>query len=194
MATKKQAPTKLDIGCGKNKREGFTGVDQYAMEGVDIVMDIAARDAKGNFKKWPIADNSIDEIYSSHFVEHLDHNKHNPERVHFFNECYRVMKQGAKALIITPHWASNRAYGDFTHADKPVSEMSYYYLSKEWRETQAPHNDVKWNKMGYTCNFQATWGYSFSPELGSRNQEYVQFALANYKEACQDMHTTLTKL
>lgn len=72
--------------------------------------------------------------------------------------------------------------------------MSFYYLSKEWRATQAPHTDKKWNKDGYNCDFQAVWGYSFAPELGARNQEYVQFALANYKEAAQDIHATLTKV
>lgn len=101
---------------------------------------------------------------------------------------------GAKATIITPHWSSNRAYGDPTHQWPPVAEMSFYYLSKDWRATQAPHTDKKWNKDGYSCNFQCTWGYSFAPELGSRNQEYVQFALANYKEAAQDLHATIVKV
>ena len=101
--------TKLDIGCGKNKKEGFLGVDQYAMEGVDVVMDVRG--------VWPWEDNSIDEVHSSHFVEHLTAT----ERVHFYNELHRVLKNGAKAMIITPHWASNRAYGDPTHQWPPVS-------------------------------------------------------------------------
>ena len=182
MATKKQAPTKLDIGCGKNKKEGFTGVDQYPMEGVDVVMDVR--------KKWKFEDSSIEEVHCSHFLEHLTAT----ERIQFYNELYRVLKPGAKATIITPHWASNRAYGDPTHQWPPVSEMSFFYLKKEWRETQAPHTDAKWNKDGYKCNFEAVYGYSFAPELGARNQEYVQFALANYKEAAQDLHATLTKV
>jgi hypothetical protein len=173
---------KLDIGCGKNKREGFHGVDQYAMEGVDTVLKIGSA-------KWPWKANSVDEVHCSHFLEHLTQ----VERVHFMNEAFRVMKPGAKATIITPHWASNRAYGDMTHQWPPVAEMFYYYLKHEWRMTQAPHTDKKWNPQGFTCNFAATWGYSFGPELGVRNQEYVQFALQNYKEAAQDLHATLVK-
>jgi hypothetical protein len=72
--------------------------------------------------------------------------------------------------------------------------MSFYYLSKEWRATQAPHTDKQWNKDGYDCDFAATWGYSFTPELSNRNQEYIQFALSNYKEAAQDLHATITKV
>jgi SAM-dependent methyltransferase len=190
MATNKKlklvpvvAPTKLDLGCGSKKREGFHGVDQYAMDGVDTVLKIGTA-------SWPFEDSSIEEAYSSHFVEHLTAQ----ERIHFFNELHRVLKPGGKATIVTPHWASNRAYGDPTHQWPPISEMSFYYLSREWRETQAPHTDIKWNKDGFSCHFSATWGYSFSPELAARNQEYVQFALANYKDAAQDLHATLVKV
>lgn len=183
MVVKKSTdPIKLDIGCGKNKKPGFTGVDQFAMEGVDVVMDVR--------KKWKFADSSVEEVHCSHFVEHLTA----AERIQFYNELYRVLKTGAKATVIVPHWASNRAYGDPTHQWPPVSEMSVFYLKKEWRDTQAPHTDFKWNKDGFKCNFEAIYGYSFAPELGARNQEYLQFALANYKEAAQDLHITLTKL
>lgn len=173
---------KLDIGCGKNKKEGFIGVDQYDMEGVDIVTDVAN-------DTWEWEDGSVEEIHASHFLEHLTAK----QRVHFMNEAYRVLQDGGKVTIITPHWASNRAYGDFTHQWPPVAEMFYYYLKEEWRDTQAPHTDIKWNKDGYSCNFNATWGYSYSPELSTRNQDHVQFALQNYKEAAQDLYATLIK-
>lgn len=164
-------------------------MDQYAMEGVDIVCDsrvVPWLDQDGE----PIEDCSIEEVHCSHFLEHLTAQ----ERVVFYNELYRVLKPGGKAAIITPHWASNRAYGDPTHQWPPVAEMAYYYLSTEWRAQQAPHTDIKWNPNGYNCNFAATWGYSFSPELSVRNQEYVQYALTNFKEAAQDLHATLTKV
>jgi hypothetical protein len=173
---------KLDLGCGKNKKEGFIGVDQYAMENVDVVLDI------GN-ATWPWKDGEVEEIHASHFLEHLTQE----QRVHFMNEAYRVMKDGAKATIITPHWASNRAYGDITHCWPAVSEMFFYYLKQEWRDTQAPHTDIKWNPKGFSCDFDATWGYSFGGELQTRHAEYVQFALQNYKDAAQDLHATLTK-
>jgi hypothetical protein len=173
---------KLDIGCGKSKREGFHGVDQYAMDGVDTVLKIGT-------ESWPWEDGSVEEAHSSHFVEHLTQR----ERVHFFNELHRVLAPGAKATIITPHWASNRAYGDPTHQWPPMAEMAFYYLAAKWRTEQAPHTDVKWNPAGYSCDFAATWGYSFSNDLAMRNHEFVQFAIANYKEAAQDLIATVTK-
>lgn len=174
--------TKLDMGCGPRKKEGFLGVDQYAMEGVDVVLNIGV-------DPWPWEDGTVEEINASHFLEHLTAR----QRVHFMNEAFRVLKDGGKAVIATPHWASNRAYGDFTHQWPPVAEMFYYYLKREWRATNASHTDIKWNPEGYSCDFDATWGYSFSPELAARHQDHIQFALQNYKEAALDLYATLVK-
>jgi len=186
---------KLDIGCGKNKREGFRGVDQYAMDGVDDICDLRKTpwrfypQGTDGAASYVLEPGSVEEVNCSHFLEHLT----STERVHFLNELYRVLMVGGKATVVTPHWASNRAYGDPTHQWPPVSEMFFYYLSKEWRGTQAPHTDKKFNKDGYDCDFVATWGYSLSPAIQSRNPEYQQFALQNHKEAAQDTIATLVK-
>ncbi len=169
-----EAPLKLDFGCGKNPREGFEGVD---------AMDFGQKWKVDLRKKWPWPDESVEEAHCSHFVEHLT----GPERIHFVNELHRVLKQGAKCQVITPHWCSARAYGDLTHQWPPVSEFWFYYLSKDWRSVNAPHN------VGYTCDFDATWGYALHQVLHGRNQEYQTYALSNYKEAAQDMICTLTK-
>jgi SAM-dependent methyltransferase len=167
---------KLDLGCGKNKREGFLGVDSRQFDGkVDVVHDLTT--------PWPWADGSVEEAHCSHFIEHLT----GPQRVHFVNELYRVLIPGGKATVVTPHWASNRAYGDMTHKWPPVSEMWFYYLDKDWRAQNAPHNDF------YTCNFNCTWGYSLHPQIQMKAQEAQGFAMQFYKEAAQDMICTMTK-
>jgi hypothetical protein len=176
------APIRLDLGCGPNTREGFEGADQYSFDGkVKHVIDLR--------KPWPWADGSVSEAHSSHFIEHLTA----MERMHFCNELFRVLVMGGTCQIITPHWASCRAYGDPTHQWPPVSEFFWYYLSKEWRKSNAPHTDASLNPQGFNCNFAATWGYSLRPDLNTRNGEYQQYAIANFKEAATDMITTLTK-
>ena len=175
-------PIRIDIGCGQSKREGFIGVDQYAMPGVDVVCDVRT-------EKLPWGDSTVDEVHCSHFLEHLEAK----QRVRFMNELYRVMKLGAKMTIIVPHWCSNRAYGDMTHCWPPVSEMWFYYLSSAWRAQQVPHTDIKYNKDGYSCDFEASWGYNMHPAIVPRNPEYQQNALAFYKEAAQDIVATLVK-
>lgn len=166
---------KLDLGCGINKKEGFIGVDSRSFQGVDVVADLT--------KPWPWADDTVDEVHCSHMVEHLTAE----QRIFFVNELYRVLKKGGTATIITPHWASTRAYGDLTHQWPPVCEMWFFYLDKDWRAVNAPHND------GYTCDFAATWGYGMHQSLLTRNPEFQQFALNFYKEAAQDIHATVIK-
>lgn len=176
---------KIDLGCGKNKKEGFIGVDQYPMEGVDVVLNIGG-------DPWPWEDNSVEEAHSSHFLEHLTNLNDKWERTHFFNELYRVLKPGAKCSIIIPHWASTRYYGDPTHKE-PFSEMGFYYLSKEWRMANAPHTDVEVNPHGYFCDFHAMWGNGMHAAIVQRSADFQQFAMAWFKEAIQDLHATLTK-
>jgi predicted SAM-dependent methyltransferase len=173
---------KLDLGCGPGKAEGFTGVDAIMFPGVDQVVDLRKA-------PWPWPDESVKEARASHFLEHLTA----AERVLFFNELYRVLVDGGTCQIITPHWASCRAYGDPTHVWPPVSEFANYYILKSWRMANAPHTDAAFVPGGFTCDFDATWGYGLRPDLVVRNQEYQQFAMANYKEVITDQITTVTK-
>lgn len=181
VADNQPTDVKLDIGCGTHKKDGFTGVDAIAFDGVDVVHDVRTR--------WPWEDQSVSEVHCSHFLEHLNAG----ERVFFMNELWRVMKPGAKAAIITPHWSSNRAYGDPTHQWPPVAEMFYYYLDPTWRAANAPHTDIKHNPSGFSCHFDCTWGYGLHQSILARNTEFQQFAINFYKEAAQDLHATITR-
>jgi hypothetical protein len=171
---------KLDLGCGKSKKEGFYGVDAIAFPGVDAVCDLRQR--------WPWDDGTVEEAHSSHFIEHLEA----MERVHFANELYRVLQPGGKCTLIVPHWASCRAYGDPTHKWPPVSEFWFFYLSREWRMQEAPHTDAEHLPGGFACDFEATWGYVLDQPVSVRNQEAQVFMLRYYKEAAQDTVSTLT--
>lgn len=174
-------PIKLDLGCGPNKRPGFLGVDQTAFVGVDHVLDLRET-------PWPWPDDSVSEAHSSHFLEHLRAH----ERMAFFNELYRVLVNGGTCQIIVPHWASCRAYGDMTHQWPPVSEFFWYYLNRDWRAINAPHTDGKHLVGGFTCHFEATWGYSLRQDTVTWNQERQQYAMANYKDVAQDTIATVT--
>ena len=170
------APLKLDLGCGGRKQAGFHGVDVRAFPGVDTIWDLTVL-------PWPWADNSVEELHVSHFVEHLTQS----QRINFVNEVYRILTPAGKATIIVPHWASCRAYGDLTHQWPPVSELWFYYLRKSWRADNAPHNDL------YTCDFDCTWGYNLRSDISTRSEEFQSFAIQNYKEVAQDIISTWTK-
>lgn len=174
-------PLKLNIGSGPSKMEGFLGVDSIKFPNVDVVTDLN--------RPWPWLDNSVEEIYCSHCIEHFDA----VERVHVYNEMFRVMKVGAKATLIAPFWSSGRAYGDPTHKWPPISGFSFFYLLKSWRMQNAPHTDAEHWAKGYKCDFDVTWGFTLHPQVAARNQEFQQFAMTFYIEACPDVMATMVK-
>lgn len=178
----KTEPLRLDLGCSTKKEPGWHGVDIKKFEGVDTVCDL--------LKPWPWKDDTVSEVRMNHVLEHFT----GMQRIHIFNEMYRVMQKGSTALIVTPSWASNRAYGDPTHQWPPVSEMAYCYLSKQWRMEQAPDTDVSWTPTGYTCDFDATVGwYGLHQELVGRSDEAKHWWLTFGKEAAFDLQATLIK-
>jgi len=167
---------KLDLGSGPRPADGFIGVDIRDYPAVKIVADLT--------KDWPWFDKSVAEVRSNHFVEHLAA----PDRIHFANELYRVLKPDGTAEIIVPHYASGRAYGDLTHQWPPVSEFWFLYLSRAWREANAAHACDD-----YTCDFVIEWGTTLDPPIALRNQEFQQFATRYYREAAQDIVSTWRK-
>lgn len=169
-------PVLLDLGCGTRKNPDHIGVDVKHFEGVDVICDLGK-------DRWPWEDNSVDGAVCNQMLEHLGAE----QRIHFANELHRVLKKGGKATIITPHWASTRAYGDLSHVWPPVCEFWYSYLDAKWRGMHTPHEDR------YTCDFEGAWGYVPNPKLQTRAAEFQQWAMEFYKESAMDLVATVTK-
>lgn len=91
------APVRIDLGCGNAKKPGFIGLDYVEMDQVDHVLDLTA-------DKYPFDDDSVDEIFSAHFLEHIE------EPNHVFGEIGRIAKDGAKIEFWTPYAFSNGAF------------------------------------------------------------------------------------
>src|SRR5665811_1875556 len=84
---------KIDLGCGRNKKAGFKGMDILPLTGVDFVINL---EQGINI----IADNSVDEYYSSHFLEHIH------EFDLLMSEIHRTLKPGGICTIIVPHFSN----------------------------------------------------------------------------------------
>lgn len=168
---------KLDLGCGMHKKQGFLGVDLSADCQADIMHDL-------RIAPWPFAANQVAEVHCSHFFEHLD----GRERMAFMNELWRVMKPGAKAVIITPYWNTLAAIQDPTHAWPPVCETSYNYFNKQWRELSGvQHYPIH-------CDFELAILFSLEPEWNSGDKEQKSFALKYQNRVVRELHVTLTRL
>lgn len=56
---------RIDLGCGPKKKEGSFGIDSVPNPGVDCVLNIAKN-------RLPFEDGTIDYIFTSHCLEHLN--------------------------------------------------------------------------------------------------------------------------
>ncbi len=93
---------RLDIGSGGNKVAGATSLDIDPSVKPDILHDL-------NKFPYPIADNSFDEIYAKHVIEHLD------DPIRFMSEMTRVLKPGGTVFVETPHFSCRVAYSEPQH-------------------------------------------------------------------------------
>ncbi len=93
----------IELGCGPSKKPGSIGIDSLPVNNVDIVIDL-----EGGLPFIP--DNSVDEVYSSHFLEHIK----NIDAL--LNEIYRILKPGGIHKAVVPHFSNPYYYSDFTHA------------------------------------------------------------------------------
>jgi len=107
---------KLEIGCGDNKREGFTGMDIVPLVGIDIVHDM-------NEVPWPFEDNTFEEIVLDDVLEHSNN------FLGVLKELYRVGNNGCIVKISVPHFSSDNMYTDPTHTTF-FSSRSFNYFDK----------------------------------------------------------------
>jgi len=94
----------LNVGCGKAKIHGFINID--VNRDADVTLDVR--------HGLPYEDNTVDGIYSEHFIEHLTQT----EIIRFLRECRRVLKPGGRIRIATPD----------------LDEIVRHYYTNTWRQ------------------------------------------------------------
>lgn len=80
----------LNIGCGSKVIPGFTNLDFYSGNGVDVVADASL--------PLPFPDNSFDLVYASHILEHF----HRDQTVDVLKMWSRVLAPGGTMRIAVP--------------------------------------------------------------------------------------------
>lgn len=165
---------KLDLACGKDKCDpSYIGVDIVKLDGVDVVHNLDSF-------LWPWDNDSVDEIFCKNYIEHVG------DLIKFMNECGRILKQGGKITLIAPYYSSIRAWQDPTHV-RAISEASFLYYNKEWREQNGlDHYPID-------CDFNYSFGYAFTPEWAMRSEEARNFAIKHYINVVTDIQVSLTK-
>ncbi len=95
---------KLDLGCSNKKRDGYLGLDICPHDCVDIVADLSKDGI-------PLGNKTIDELYTSHCLEHIPQN----EIPFVWHEVHRACKTGAKVIFRLPYYANAKALTLISH-------------------------------------------------------------------------------
>ena len=184
----KKSLYKLDLGCGNNLgggQKGFTGVDIVGKPETqaDIVHNLF-EDFPWTFAK----DNSVDEVFASHVLEHIPHGNGSQDPMfQFMDEIYRILKPGGIARFVCPYYTSVRAFQDPTHL-RMITEPTFMYFQKEWRKlNKLEHYPVK-------CDFEIVKiDHAISEEYNGRAQDAVASQAMHMWNVVMDIQVTLRK-
>lgn len=174
------APRKLDIACGQNKQKGFRGIDLRG--DADIIWDLFEY-------PWPIKTSSVQEVFCSHFVEHIPHDRPGWDKdgfFLFFEEVQRICREGAQVQVIHPYGKNSRAIWDPTH-QRSIHETTWSYLDPAWRQAN------KLDHYNTTCDFEVVTmnGVGIADDIAARNPQMQAYAQAHYWDVIADMQVIL---
>ena len=131
---------------------------------------------------WPFKDNSIEEANSAFLFQRVPAK----QRGEWMDELYRVLVPKGRVTVIVPYYSSARSVQDYLAEWPPLSENSFLYFTKPFRDQ---------NKLDYPvkCNFSFTYGYDLDPEVATRNDETRAKAAKTQLNAVSNLHIVLTK-
>lgn len=170
-----------DLGSGDSPVEGAIGLDLFASGERVLRCDLFSSpwtiETRGSdfVGRAEIPENSVDFLWSSHFVEHI------PEWDAFWLEAYRVLRPGGKFFLVAPYYTSVGASQDPTHRQM-ISEMRMAYLDRAARDA---------NKLHYFGDYDFGWSYApwfrFHPDFETKSEDAKEFARKHYWNAVTDV-------
>jgi hypothetical protein len=135
---------KLNIGSGHKRFEGFTNLDNDPEVNPDLLIEL------DNINVCiPLDDNSVSEIKSHHFFEHVGSGF-----IPLMKELYRVAEHGCILDIVVPHHFHDVFYGDPTHV-RPITVAGMNMFSKSWgREVLRVSNSSNGIALRYDIDWE----------------------------------------
>lgn len=167
-----QIPVIIELGCGESKQAGRIGIDRLNLPGVDIVADI-------NQGLPFLPDDSVDEIHSKSFLEHVD------DLQKVVGEIARVLKPGGRNFLFVPHFSNPYYYSDYTHTRFMGLYTFYYFVDPRFqlrRKVPAFYSDVRIRVLSQKLIFRSSFRplhylkkiFELLVNLSSRTQEFYE--------------------
>jgi len=139
---------KLNLGCGKDIREGYVNLDIHPLAGIDVVHNLAEI-------PWPFDDDSFDEVLMISILEHL------PNTTAAMEEVWRICRHGALVVVQVPHWNSRTAWHDPTHVRPFTSEtFDFFDPETEFGKNRAYYSRARFRVEAITYHgfwFRRAW-------------------------------------
>ncbi len=129
----------IDLGCGGRKHENSIGMDNVALDGVDVIHDLL------DFP-YPFDSEYADEIILSHVLEHFEFT----DIVAILKESHRILKPNGNVTISVPHAFSVAYFTDPTHKTSFTFETLYYFSEQ--------HRFNYYKNSGNRWHVQRIWG------------------------------------
>lgn len=164
--------------------EGYVNIDNQPLCKPDMLVDLEQR--------WPFDDNSVDEIYAHHVMEHLGETFGG--FLHIIKEMYRVSKHGAKWRIFVPHWQNDMFYHDPTHV-RAISPVTFKMFDQANNvhdfETNGHQtklglfNDIDIEVEEHQYILNEPWNSQLN--AGKISMDDINFAGQNYNNVCYEI-------
>jgi ubiquinone/menaquinone biosynthesis C-methylase UbiE len=158
---------KLNVGCGKDIKEGYVNLDVVKLPNVDVFHNL-------DKYPWPFKDNTFEEIICDNVLEHLE------SIIKPVEELCRISKAGGKIIVKVPIFPSVYAGADPTHKQfftymtfdyfRPTDALNYYSKArfKILKKTIVFHQYLPFLTSFFNCSakmqkFYAMFLYSLIP-------------------------------
>ena len=186
VETKLSAPYRLNVGCGRNIREGWLNLDFAALPGVDIVCDLE------KVKQNPIAlpDACVDYFHLSHVLEHIKNT------LELMEELWRLATPDAVVEINVPFGSSDDAWEDPTHV-RPYFLDSFGYFSQTyyWRADYGYRGDWQPQKIVLRVNPERCAGLNHAGIMAKISSERnVVYEMTCFMRAIKPIRQPLREL
>lgn len=144
---------KINLGCGRDARDGWVNVDSSLGEGVNVLHDL-------NITPLPFGKESASHILASHVLEHLW------QWEDLVIDCYRVLRPGGTLEIRVPY--KLRGFDSAYHVRffTPVT-MEAFCMSKG-NQSKAPglHKLLDFEKVSVKVNWEPRFKWHWKHYLG----------------------------
>ncbi len=162
---------RVELGCGPNREfEDSVTLDCVDLAGIDIVADLD--------DGIPLGDSSVDEVRSSHFLEHV------ADLATFMGETYRVLKSGGRAVHVVPHFGNPYFYSDYTHRAF-FGLYTFHYFSQTSRpfkrEVPSYYNELDFTIDSIRLVFKSPFPWR------NKLRKYLE-AVVNYRPWMQEFY------